>query len=82
MSGPRSAARCSRPSLIAVLAGGAELAAVEKNDDLSAWDGVRWAIQTVTTAGYGDTPVTTDGGRVIAICLMITGTLFASKTAQ
>jgi len=32
----------------------------------------------VTTVGYGDTKVTTDGGRVIAICLMITGIGFVA----
>ena len=60
-------------TLFAILGGGAAFAAVEKQDDISAWDGIWWAIQTVTTVGYGDTPVTTDAGRVIAICLMITG---------
>ena len=65
-------------TLIAVLGGGAAVAAVEKNNDLSAWDGVWWAIQTVTTVGYGDTKVTTDAGRIIAICLMITGIGFVA----
>jgi len=60
-------------TLIAVLGGGAAFAAVENKNDLSGWDGVWWAIQTVTTVGYGDTKVTTDAGRIIAICLMITG---------
>jgi voltage-gated potassium channel len=60
-------------TLIAILGGGAAFAAIEEEDGLSAWDGIWWAIQTVTTVGYGDTQVTTDGGRVIAICLMITG---------
>ena len=65
-------------TLIAVLGGGAAFAAVEKDDDLSGWDGVWWAIQTVTTVGYGDTPVETDAGRIIAICLMITGIGFVA----
>ena len=65
-------------TLFAVLGGGAAFAAVEKDDDLSAWDGVWWAIKTVTTVGYGDTPVTTDGGRIIAICLMVTGIGFVA----
>jgi voltage-gated potassium channel len=60
-------------TLFAIVGGGAAFAAVEQEDDLSAWDGIWWAIQTVTTVGYGDTPVTTDVGRVLAICLMITG---------
>jgi hypothetical protein len=35
-------------TLIAILGGGAAFAAVENNDDLSAWDGVWWAIQRRT----------------------------------
>jgi voltage-gated potassium channel len=65
-------------TIVAVLAGGAAFAAVEQEEDLSAWDGVWWAIQTVTTVGYGNPPVTTDGGRIIAICLMITGIGFVA----
>jgi len=60
-------------TLIAILGGGAAFAAIEEEDDLSAWDGIWWAIQTVTTVGYGDTEVTTDAGRILAICLMVTG---------
>jgi voltage-gated potassium channel len=65
-------------TLLAVLGGGAAFAAVEKNEDLSAWDGVWWAIQTVTTVGYGSPKVTTDGGRIIGICLMIAGIGFVA----
>lgn len=32
-----------------------------------------WAITTVTTVGYGDVPIKTDTGRVIGICVMVTG---------
>lgn len=64
-------------TLLAVLGGGA-FAAVEKEDHLSAWDGVWWAITTVTTVGYGDPAVTTDGGRIIAIFLMVTGIGFVA----
>jgi voltage-gated potassium channel len=65
-------------TLIAVLGGGAAFAAVEKDQDLNAWDGVWWAITTVTTVGYGTPEVTTDGGRIIAICLMVTGIGFVA----
>ena len=56
-----------------VLGGGAAYAAVEKRQDLSAWDGVWWAIVTVTTVGYGDTYPHTDAGRIIAIAVMFVG---------
>jgi voltage-gated potassium channel len=65
-------------TLLAVLAGGAAFAAVEKDEHLSAWDGVWWAITTVTTVGYGEPAVTTDGGRIIGICLMVTGIGFVA----
>jgi voltage-gated potassium channel len=65
-------------TLIAVLGGGAAFAHFENDQDLSAWDGVWWAITTVTTVGYGTPEVTTDGGRIIAICLMVTGVCFVA----
>jgi voltage-gated potassium channel len=65
-------------TLLAVLGGGAAFAAVEKEEHVSAWDGVWWAISTVTTVGYGEPAVTTDGGRIIAIVLMVTGIGFVA----
>jgi len=67
---------------LTVLGGGAAYAAVEKvgpnGDRLSAWDGMWWAITTVTTVGYGDSYPQTDGGRVIAIAVMLVGIGFVA----
>jgi voltage-gated potassium channel len=57
-------------ALMTALGGGAAFAAVE---GLSAWDGVYWAVTTMTTVGYGDVTPATDGGRLIAIFVMVVG---------
>ena len=59
-------------ALITVLGGGAAFAAVE-GSDVSTWDGVWWALTTMTTVGYGDISPTTDGGRLIAAIVMVVG---------
>jgi voltage-gated potassium channel len=69
-------------ALLTILGGGAGFAAVEKVDQhghhLNAWDGVWWAITTVTTVGYGDLSPSTTGGRVIAIVVMLVGIGFVA----
>ena len=53
--------------LTVVITGGAAFAAVESQQGLSTWDGVWWAVTTVTTVGYGEIEVESEAGRVIAI---------------
>jgi voltage-gated potassium channel len=60
---------------LTVLGSGAAYAAVEKNK--STWDGVWWAITTMTTVGYGGAPLT-EWGKVITIVLLFVGIGFVA----
>lgn len=61
-----------------VVVGGAVFAAVEKEQHLTTWDGIWWAVTTVTTVGYGDIYPKTDGGRIIAMAIMFVGIGFVA----
>jgi voltage-gated potassium channel len=52
---------------------GAVQSTIDTGDFRSFWDGVWWAVVTVTTVGYGDIKVHTVGGRVVAMVLMFVG---------
>src|SRR4051794_13074132 len=55
---------------------GAVQATVDTADFNSFWNGVWWAVVTVTTVGYGDVYPTTVAGRMVAIVLMLVGVGF------
>lgn len=63
-------------AFVTVLAGGTAFASVEREP--TAWDGVWWAVTTMTTVGYGDLYPTTDIGRVIGMIVMVVGIGFGS----
>jgi voltage-gated potassium channel len=54
-----------------VLLGGAEAYATAENVSLGT--GIYWALQTMTTVGYGDVPPKTPLGKVVACVLMVVG---------
>jgi voltage-gated potassium channel len=60
-------------AVVTVIGGGAAFSAVETDQHLSTWDGVWWAMTTVSTVGYGDVVPRTTDGRVIGILVMFVG---------
>ena len=53
------------------VAAGAVQATIDTHDFESFWEGVWWAVATVTTVGYGDVVVRTVPGRIVAMVLML-----------
>src|SRR5215212_5196245 len=61
-----------------VVGGGVIFVAVEPGQDLSTWDGLWWAAETVTTVAYGDIYPTTALGRIVATVVMTSGIGFVA----
>jgi voltage-gated potassium channel len=74
---PRRAARViAASSLSLTIAGGVVAWAIDRRDFESLGEALWWAVQTVTTVGYGDVVPTTGFGRTVAGILMISGIAF------
>jgi voltage-gated potassium channel len=66
-------------AVFVVLGGGAAYAAVERgHQNLNAWDGVWWAITTVTAIGFGPYEPKTHGGRAIEVAVILVGIGFVA----
>jgi voltage-gated potassium channel len=62
---------------VVVLAGAVE-SLVDGRHIKSVWDGIWWAVVTVTTVGYGDLTPHSVGGRIVAMVVMLFGIGFLS----
>jgi voltage-gated potassium channel len=62
---------------VIAIGGGAIFAATEPDQNLTTWDGIWWAITTMTTVGSTISP-TTDVGRAIALVVVLTGIGFVA----
>jgi voltage-gated potassium channel len=68
--------------LLFVVAAGSAVALVDSEDVGSVWDGIWWAMTTVTTVGYGDVVPHSAVGRSVAAVVMLVGIgVFALLTA-
>ena len=69
----RAAVAISLVTIAVTVAAGLLMRAVDHKEFSSLGQGVWWAVQTVTTVGYGDIVPTSVGGRVIAVVVMLVG---------
>ena len=61
---------------VVVLASGVAMRVVDADEYPNVWRGFWWAMQTVTTVGYGDVTPSHTGGRIVAVAVMLWGIAF------
>ena len=69
-------------AFIAVFGGGLAYAEIEEGRGVDEFDGVWWAMTTITTVGYGDQFPTSPGGRVLGMGLMLMGPVLIGLVAS
>ena len=62
----------------AVVAGGVLMRVFDRHEYPNIWVGMWWALQTVTTVGYGDVTPQNPSGRIIAAFVMLEGIAFVT----
>jgi len=62
------------------VAAGLLIRITDPKDIHSLGEGLWWAVQTVTTVGYGDVVPTSALGRIVGVAVMITGIAFLTVT--
>jgi voltage-gated potassium channel Kch len=59
-----------------VVGAGVLISVIDSSEYGDVWVGMWWAVQTVTTVGYGDVTPTHLGGRLVGVVVMLQGTAF------
>ena len=65
---------------VVVVAGGVVMRLLDHAEYSNVWVGMWWALQTVTTVGYGDVTPKNPTGRIIAALAMLQGIAFLAIT--
>ena len=65
---------------VVVVAGGVLMRLLDHGEYSNIWVGIWWALQTVTTVGYGDVTPEHASGRIIAAFVMLQGIAFLAIT--
>jgi voltage-gated potassium channel len=76
MTARRAAQVIAAATAILVVAAGVVMHFVEPSMFPNIWIGMWWAVQTVTSVGYGDVVPSTVAGRLLALVVMINGIAF------
>jgi voltage-gated potassium channel len=80
--GPITARRAGQAiavvTMLVTIASGVVIWLVDRNDFPNVWLGLWWAVQTVTTVGYGDVVPTHWVGRLIGAVVMLSGIGFVT----
>ncbi len=60
-------------TVVIVVVSGVAIRALDPHESGSLWEGIWWAMQTVTTVGYGDVTPENVAGRLVAGAVMLAG---------
>jgi voltage-gated potassium channel Kch len=63
---------------VVVIGGGVLMRLLDHHEYANVWVGMWWALQTVTTVGYGDVTPQNPSGRIIAAFVMLQGVAFVT----
>jgi len=69
----RAALAIALATVVVTLGAGALMRVLSPHDFSSVWMGFWWAVQTVTTVGYGDVVPHSTSGRIVAAIVMLVG---------